>query len=87
MTMQYLIVFVLVTGCSFYAVWALMPAIARRFIAKHLAQLPFGSAWKARFEKASSPTSGCSCSGCDKVVDQTQQARPKIIRFHVPPRK
>jgi hypothetical protein len=87
MTMQHLIVFLLVAGCSVYALWALLPAVARRFIAKQLVQLPFGSAWKARFEKAGSAASGCDCSGCDKVVDQTQKAKSTIIRFRQPPGK
>jgi hypothetical protein len=87
MTMQLLIVFLLVTGCSVYALWALLPVAARRFIANQLVQLPFGSAWKARFQKAGSAASGCDCSGCDKVVDQTQKAKPIVIRFYQPPGK
>jgi hypothetical protein len=87
MTMQHLIVFVLVTGCSAYALWALLPVAARRFIAKQMVRLPLGSAWKTRFQKAASTASDCECSGCDKVVDQTQKAKPQVIRFHPPPAK
>ena len=87
MSMQHLIVFTLVTGCSIYTLWALLPAVARRFIAKQLVRLPFGSAWKTGFQKAASAASGCDCSGCDKVVDQTQKAKSTIIRFHQPPGK
>jgi hypothetical protein len=87
MTTQHLVVFALVAGCSIYALWVLMPTVARRFIAKQLLQLPFGSTWKTRFKKAASASSGCDCSGCDSMVDQTQKAKPQIIRFHVPPGK
>ena len=87
MTMQHLIVFLLVAGCSVYALWTVLPVAARRFIAKQLVQLPFGSAWRTRFQKAASAASGCDCSGCDKVVDQTRKAKPQVIRFHVPPGK
>jgi hypothetical protein len=87
MSIQHLIVFLLVTGCSIYALWAVLPAVARRYIAKQLVQLPFGSAWRTRFQKAASAASGCDCSGCDKVVDQTQKTKPTVIRFHRPPGK
>jgi len=87
MTLQHLIVFVLVTGCGVYALWALLPVAMRRVIAKQLAQLPLGSRWKARFQKAASATSGCDCSGCDTVVDHTQRTKSRVIRFHPPPGK
>lgn len=81
MTTQHLLVFGLVAGCSVYALWVLMPAVARRFIAKRLAQLPLGSEWKARFQQATTASSGCDCSGCDKVVDLQRKAQPQVVHF------
>jgi hypothetical protein len=86
MTAQHLIVLALVAGCSIYALWALMPAAARRFIAKQLVQLPLGSAWKAWFQPAASTSSGCDCSGCDKVVDLRRAPSQKIVHFQARPR-
>jgi hypothetical protein len=86
MTTQHLVVFALVAGCSVYALWALMPAAARRFIAKQLVKWPLGSAWKARFQQAASASSGCDCSGCDKVVDLQRKPAPQVIRFHTKPK-
>jgi hypothetical protein len=82
MTTQHLVVFALVAGCSIYALWTLMPAAARRFVAKHLVKWPLGSAWKARFQQAASASSGCDCSGCDTVVDLKHKPAPQVIRFH-----
>jgi hypothetical protein len=86
MTTQHLVVFALVAGCTIYALWALMPAVARRFIAKQLVKWPLGSAWKARFQQAASASSGCDCSGCDKVVDLQRKPAPQVIRFHTKPK-
>jgi ferrous iron transport protein B len=82
MTTQYLIVFTLVAGCSVYALWTLMPISVRRLMAKQLMKWPLGSAWKTRFQQAASASSGCDCSGCDKVVDQTHKKRPQVVHFH-----
>ena len=86
MTAQHYIVFALVVGCSIYALWALMPAVARRFIAKRLAQWPLGAAWKARFQQAASGAAHCDCGGCDKVADRGLPAKSKVVQFHVRPK-
>ncbi|MCF8155126.1 MAG: hypothetical protein K9K35_03895 [Rhodoferax sp.] len=86
MTAQHLIVFALVVGCSIYALWALMPAVARRFIAQRLAQWPLGTAWKVRFQQTASAASHCDCSGCDKVADRGLPAKSKVVQFHVRPK-
>lgn len=82
MTAQHLIVFFVVLACSVYALWVLMPMAARRFLARHLLQLPLGSAWVARFQQASTASSGCDCNGCDKVVDLQRKARSQVVHFH-----
>ncbi len=83
MTAQLVTVFLLVSSCGLYALWVLMPAVARRFVAQRLLRLPIGHALKTPLVRAASSSSGCDCSGCDKVVDlerQSQTAQP--IRFH-----
>ena len=85
LTAQQVIVFTLVAGCSIYALWALMPVVARRFIARQLVQLPFGPTWKARLQQVATASSGCDCSGCDQVVDRIQKTKPQVIRFHALP--
>ena len=83
MTAQHLIVFSIVLACSVYALWTLMPAAARRFMAKSLLRLPLGSSLKAVMQRAASARSGCDCSGCDKVVDLQRKPASQVIRFHV----
>ena len=86
MTLQHLLVYALVAACSPYALWALMPVAARRVIASQLVKWPLGPTWKARFEQAASAPSGCDCSGCDTVVDQTRKKQPQVVRFHPRPK-
>lgn len=82
MATQSLIVVLLVLGCSLYALWTLMPVVARRFIAQRMLRLPLPAAWTAVFRRAVKQPSGCDCSGCDKVVDLQAQPAPQVIRFH-----
>ena len=86
MTEQHLVVFALVAGCSMYALWVLMPTVARRFIARRLAQLPITTAWKTRLQQTATASSGCDCSGCDRVVDLQRKARPQVVHFHARPK-
>ena len=86
MATQSLIVLLLVLGCSVYALWTLMPAVARRFLAQRLLRLPLPAAWKPVFLRAVKQPSGCDCSGCDKVVDLQRPPATQVIRFH-PQRK
>lgn len=83
MTAQHLLVFAVVLACSGYALWTLMPAAARRFVARLLLRLPLGSSLKTVLQRAASARSGCDCSGCDKVVDLQRKPAPQVIRFHV----
>jgi predicted membrane metal-binding protein len=86
MTEQHLVVFALVAACSIYALWVLMPTVARRFMAKHLAQLPIAAAWKARLQRAATASSGCDCSGCDRQVDLQRKAQPQVVHFQARPK-
>nr|WP_295778075.1 hypothetical protein [Rhodoferax sp.] len=82
MNTQFLVVGLLVSGCSLYALWTLMPAAARRVIAQGLLRLPLGLRLKAPLQRAASTSSGCDCSGCDKVVDKQRNGETQPIRFH-----
>ena len=82
MSTQLLIVILLVTFCSLYAAWALMPAVVRRFVAQRLIRLPLGQTLKAPLVRAATTSSGCDCSGCDKVIDVKNKGEAQPIRFH-----
>ena len=82
MATQNLLVFSIVFACSIYALWVLMPVAARRFIAKRLLSLPLGSTFRTVFQRAASATTGCDCSGCDKVVGLQQKTAPQVVQFH-----
>jgi hypothetical protein len=82
MTTQLVVVFLLVSACSLYAVWVLMPTVLRRFVARRLLRLPLGQSLKAPLVRAATASSGCDCSGCDKVVDLKRPAETRPIHFH-----
>ena len=63
---QSLIVALLVTACSAYAVWTLMPSAARRVLAGWMLKLPLPAPFAAPFERAARASSGCGCDGCDR---------------------
>jgi len=88
---QSLIVAVLVTGCSAYAVWTLMPSTARRLLAGWMLKLPLPALLATPFERAARAASGCGCDGCDrseskpKAATAANAAQP--LTFHPrPPR-
>ena len=66
--MQFLVVALVVAGCSAYAAWTLMPSSARRWLARHLMTWPLPDFALARLRRQSESTGGCSCDGCDKSV-------------------
>jgi hypothetical protein len=87
MTAQLVVVGLLVSGCSLYAVWVLMPTAARRFMAQQLLRLPLARTLKAPLVRAAAASSGCDCSGCDKVVDVKRKGEAQPIRFHARPKR
>ncbi len=60
-------VVVLVSGCSAYAVWSLMPASMRRSAAVLLLRLPLPVVLAARLRRHAEAASGCECNGCDRA--------------------
>lgn len=87
MSAQLLVVMLLVLCCSLYAAWVLMPSVARRIVAQGLLHLPLGRRLKSPLLRAASASSGCDCSGCDKVVDVKRKADAQPIRFHPRPKR
>ena len=87
MNTQLLVVVLLVSGSSIYALWTLIPAAARRFVAQRLLNLPLGRRLKNPLLRAASVSSGCDCSGCDKVVDIKRKGEAQPIRFHARPKR
>ena len=85
--MQILIVALLVSACSIYAAWKLMPAAARRAIAASLLKLPLPNRLELRLRKAATETSGCGCDGCDHAPAKTAPKAAQVVTFHPrPPR-
>ena len=87
MNAQLLIVILTVSFCSLYAVWVLMPAVARRYVARRLIRLPLGQTLKAPLVRAAVASPGCDCSGCDKVVDVKNKGDAQPLRFHARPKR
>ena len=86
--MQTLIVALLVTGCSAYAAWTLMPAAARRAIASALLKLPLPRALATKMRRAASVSSGCGCDGCDHAPMKPAAVQaPQVVRFHPRPKR
>jgi len=85
---QSLIVALLVTGCSAYAVWTLMPAAPRRVLAGWVLKLPLPALLAAPFERAARAASGCGCDGCDRSeLKPKPPSAAQPLTFHPrPPR-
>jgi|GEM_PF-602899 len=90
----------LVSGCSAYAVWSLMPAVMRRSAAAKLLRLPLPVALAARLRKHAEAVSGCGCNGCDRAGKRPAASTTKVsttattaaitthpITFHRQPRR
>lgn len=86
---QTLIVALLVLGCSVYAVWTLMPSVARRALASSMLKLPLPQGLAMRLRQASKASSGCGCDGCDRSESQVKTVikAEQIVTFHPPVRR
>lgn len=79
--MQDLIVALIVTACTVYAAWVLMPSVLRRTLALRLQRWPWPAFVARRVHRATLAPTGCDCdAGCDAKAAQPAQAQP--IRFH-----
>ena len=69
----------LVIGSAAYAAWTLMPAAARRALARATLRLPLPDALAARLRRAAQGTSGCGCAGCDHAAVKPGDGDGKVI--------
>ncbi len=68
MDFQTAIVILLVSACSAYAVWQLMPQVARKGLAKVFLRAPWPARFAAWLQKVALAEAGCGCSGCDQAL-------------------
>jgi hypothetical protein len=82
--MQNLIVALIVSACTGYAVWVLMPSALRRATAQRVQHWPWPAAVAMRVRRAAQATSGCACDGCDAAKPPV--GAPQPIRIHRRPK-
>ena len=85
MLLQSLVVTVVVTLCSVYATWTLMPAGLRRALAITLLSGPvkFPAGLAVRLQQAAQTVSGCgACGSCDRAAPKRPAAAVQTITFH-----
>lgn len=83
MRLQALIVMMLVSMCSGYAVWTLMPSIARRAVAGWLLSFKLPRRLAVPLAKAAAaPGASCGCSGCDRAAPAVAAKDVHPVRIH-----
>ena len=83
MLVQTLLAGLLVAACALYAAWALLPASARRPIARGLLRLRWPAPLAARLQRHAVERSGCGCDGCDHAAKPAGAAPAEhAIRLH-----
>ncbi len=85
MLVQTVIVALLVLGCTVYATWTLLPAGARRPIAKALLKLQLPGKLAQVMRKHAEAANACGCDGCDRSSKKQAEPAMQTIRFQ--PRK
>jgi len=86
MDLQTTLVALVVAGCLVYAVWVLMPAVARRPVARTLLRLPLPAVLRGAVGRAAQGSNGCGCDGCDSPAAAPRDAaRP--VTFHARPKR
>ena len=83
MPAQTLLAALLVAACALYATWTLLPAGARRPIARALLRLHWPETLAARLRRHTVERSGCGCDGCDHAAKPPGPAPVEhAIRLH-----
>lgn len=83
--MQNLVVALVVASCTVYAVWVLMPAAVRRWVATRLQHGPWPAPLAAFLRRHAQAPSGCGCDGCD-AKPAAPAGSTHTIRIHRPPK-
>jgi len=88
MLAQTVLAALLVAVCTGYAAWALLPAAARRPIARALLRLHWPKPLAARLQRhAAAGSTGCGCDGCDHAAKPVgPQPTEHPIQLHRRPR-
>jgi hypothetical protein len=81
MLAQTVVVALLVLGCTVYATWTLLPAGARRPIAKALLKLQLPARLAQVMHKHAEATNACGCEGCDHSSKNRAPPAVQTIRF------
>jgi len=83
--MQDILVALIVGACTGYAVWVLMPAAARRAIARRVLDWPWPEAIGKRLRRTAQAPTGCGCNGCD-AGSKPAASTTHTIRIHRQPK-
>ena len=87
MLVQTVLAALLVAACSVYAVWVLLPAAARRPIARALLRVHWPGPLAARLQRHATESAGCGCDGCDRAAKPAASApTEQRIQLHRRPR-
>ncbi len=79
---QNLVVALIVSACTVYALWSLLPAAARRALATQALRLPLPSVLAAPLRRAAQPANGCGCDGCDRAAPKPVASPTQPVTFH-----
>ncbi|HET6598415.1 MAG TPA: hypothetical protein VFG60_00515 [Burkholderiaceae bacterium] len=80
MHLQMLVVALLVSLCSVYVVWTLMPSTARRALARALLRWPLPEPFAARMRHAAHASAG-GCHGCEHAA-QVAPGGARPVKLH-----
>ena len=84
---QNLVVALIVGACTVCALWSLLPAAARRFLAIRALRLPLPPLLAAPLRRAAQVAHGCGCDGCDRAASKPVASATQRVTFHPrPPR-
>ena len=80
MAAQSLVVAVIVAACATYAVWTLMPAMARRSVATLVLRLSLPERLARPFRKALGPAGACGgCDSCGGIPGAPAQVKTVTV--------
>jgi len=79
---QHLAVAAIVGVCALYAVWRLMPSMARRRVAAAALRLPLPGWLAAPLRRTVQAPSACGCDGCDSTVAKPVAGVAQPLTFH-----
>jgi len=82
MTLQGVAVAVIVPLCALYALWRLLGAGVRRWVAVQLARVRWPQPIRQRLLRAAQPGDSCGCDGCDHAAPRAGRAPAQTVQIH-----